>query len=115
MLKKGGIEAVLLIVLAFILLVGGVLLSLNKKVTAPKEDIVVENTPAVAPPQEPTLTLEQQEALDEFKEAKTADECAGIDLKEQCYLKMAVDKKDITLCEKITFERYKKLCLEQAK
>lgn len=128
-MKKEAVVRLLVILMIIVVVVGGFLLIFNNKGVKEEEVLVSEGEvlrPGEAleeglPEGDLVLTDEERRAIEEeqaglveeLQNVKTADECENVGLKEQCYLSKAVEENDASLCEKITFERYKTICLEK--
>ena len=113
MSKKGvGLIQILIVLVVIVVVAGGLLLIFNKDDV--EEEIVVKEpivTEKQLPPADPTPSQKKQ--IDEATNVETADECLGVALQDLCYLNLAFETKDNSLCSKIIDEDYKRNCMEK--
>ncbi|MAF36116.1 hypothetical protein CL622_03300 [archaeon] len=131
MAKKGGFFLIGILILLILFVLGLIVfLVINyDKDTSVKPIEPVETTTTtiqpVTPPvvEDPIIKEPEFQALDEdtkedildiraIDESSDETDCESVELKEQCYFKLALETKDFSLCEKLTFERYKTICVE---
>lgn len=60
------------------------------------------------------LNAEQQQSSIELRNVKTVEDCARVKLKDDCYIIIASEMQDPTICENIELDYYKEICLRDA-